>query len=186
MAGTVTNLIQGTGTLYIATFGATEPAVSGVATAPVSGTWTDLGFTKEGLNLSIAQEYAELEVDQLVDTPGRRLTKREYTLSTSLAEGTLTNLSRALNSTAPTTAVGYEHWSPDAYLPGVEPTYKALIFDGFAPNGKIRRVVIRKALQVGDVEANYSKDGQLVYAVEFKAHYVTSAILPIQIIDATA
>lgn len=179
--GSVTNLIQGAGVLYVADFGATEPADTDVASTPGTG-FTDVGFTADGVELSISQEYSELAVDQLVDVPGRRLVSRGFTISTNLAEPTLDNLALALNNTAPTTGAGYEGWEPDEYSGG-EPTYKALIFDGYAPNGKARRIIVRKALQVGDVEFAYSKDDQTVFSVEFAAHYVSTSIKPFKVID---
>ena len=38
------------------------------------------------ITLELNQEYTELEVDQVVDIPGRRLTKREFKLNSNLAD----------------------------------------------------------------------------------------------------
>ena len=99
MAVTATNLIQGPATLYAGLFGATEPAT--VATAPGAG-WTDVGGTKDGVELQINDEYAVLDVDQIIYEIQRRRTKRVVAIKTQLAEATLENLALAIANTAPT------------------------------------------------------------------------------------
>lgn len=190
----VDNLIQGTGVLYVAAVGATEPDDGAVHNPPASGTWTDLGFTKDGVTMRVEQEYSELEVDQLVDVPGRRLTKREFVVVTNLAEVTLDNLKVALNggtvtdgaTSAASGVSATDTFEPEAHDGNNNPTYKALIFDGVAPSGLARRVIVRKALQVANVEFAYEKDGQTVYTVEFRAHHVSNAVKPFKVVDQTA
>lgn len=184
MAGTTTNLIQGAGILYTGAFGATEPADTSVGTAPASGDWTDVGFTKDGVSLSYSPTFSELEVDQIMDVVERRITRREFRVSTNMAEVTLDNLNLALNGSVSSTGVGYESFEPEAAADATSPTYVALIFDGLAPGtDKMRRFIVRKALNVSDVEVVYQKDEQTVLAVEFHAHYVSSAIKPWKIVD---
>lgn len=189
MAVNAGNLILGAGDLYVGAFGATEPADTAWASAPTTPTpWRDMGGTQDGVELAVAQEYTELEVDQLVDVPERRLTKREFTLKTNLAEATLDNLSAALNGNTTITAFGTttttgRKLEPNSGTSASQVTYAALIFDGFAPNSKRRRVIGRKMLNTGDVEFAYSKEDQTVLSVEFSGHYVSSSIKPIAIID---
>lgn len=189
MAVTATNLIQGPGTLYAADFGETEPADTAVASAPAVD-WTDVGGTQDGVRLVITQEYAELEVDQVVDVPGRRLTKRDMSIATNMAEPTLENLVIALNggatSTGGTGGTAYKAYDPAMDTSATQPTYRALLFDGYAPNGKARRVIVRKALSVESVEAAYKKDEQTLFPVTLAAHWVSSSIKPFRIIDSTA
>lgn len=178
MATTVSNLVQGPATLWIAAFGATEPLDATVAPAVA---WVDAGATKDGVNISINQEYSELEVDQLADIPGQRLIKRTITIETNLAENTLANLKTALNG-GTTTATAYT--AGTGILSGAEPTYSALLIDGVGPSGKNRRIVVRKVLSTDNVEFSYAKGDQSVYAVTFTAHFVSAAILPFSITDA--
>lgn len=186
MSVTASNLIMGPGTLYFADFGATEPADSTVATAPSASTWTDVGGTIGGVTLAVVQEYAEFEVDQLVDTPERRIVKRETSLASSLAETTLANLTLALNGGTVTASSGYSTYDPDTTTSVTQPTYHALLFDGFAPASLRRRVVARKVLSIEGVEAPYKKDEQTVFPVKFVTHYVSGAIRPMRIIDESA
>lgn len=178
MATTTANLVQGPATLYFGAFGAAEPVD---AVAAPSSAWTDAGATKDGVNITIEQEYTELEVDQLADIAGQRLTKRTITVETNLAENTLANLKLALNG-GTTTATSYTPSS--GVLNGAEPTYSALIIDGVAPNGKARRIVVRKVLSTDNVEFSYSKSDQAVYSVTFTAHYVSGTVDPFKITDA--
>lgn len=187
---TVTNLIQGPGTLYLGDYSATaanEPAASAINTSPAASAWTDLGGTKDGVTIEVAREYAELAVDQIIDVPDRRQTKREVTLATNLAEVTLENLALACNEeadTAVTTGSGYKEYSPDENP--FMPNFKALIFDGYAPQAYRRRVCARRILSVDPVATAYKKDDQAVYTVKWATHYVSSAVRPYRIIDQTS
>lgn len=180
MPVTTTNLIMGPGELYTGAFGATEPASP--TTAPAVA-WTNVGGTMDGVTLNIGLEFTELEVDQVVDVPGRRLTKREMTIETNMAEPTLENFAIAMNAPAPTTVTNVKTLEPVNGTAAFNPTYVALLFDGIAPNGKTRRFVVRRALSTEGVETAYQKDEQTVLAVTWSAHYVSSSIAPFKIQD---
>lgn len=187
MAVTATNLVQGPATLYSGAFGATEPADTAVNTTPPASSWTDVGGTQDGLKLTVDQSYTELEVDQVVDRVGSRLTKRDFMVETSMAEPTLTNLSLALNGGTSASGAGYASFEPSFASSATQPTYKALLFDGWAPGGAFtRRGIVRKALSVDAVEIGYTKDKQTLFGVKFAAHYVSASIAPIHIVDQTS
>jgi hypothetical protein len=182
MSVTVSNLVQGPATLYIGAFGATEPT-SATAT-PASGSWTDLGGTMGGTELSINQEYKELEVDQVVDVPGRRLVKRDIQVKKQLAEPTLENLVFALNDGTHATGATDDTYEPDNQSSATQPTYRAIIIDGYAPGSeKKRKVIVRRVLSVDNVTLAYKKDEQSVYAVTFAGHYVSDSIASFKVID---
>lgn len=188
MSVTATNLIQGPGELYTGSFGATEPADSAVNASPSASVWTDVGATKDGVTLNVSLEYAELEVDQIVDTPERRLTKRDFQVATNLAEPTLENLALVLNGGTVTSSAAYKTYDPADDNAATQPTYKALLFRGYAPRTAAsatmrRNVIARKVLSVEAVEAPYKKDDQTVFPVTFAAHWVSSSIKPFRVID---
>jgi hypothetical protein len=191
MATTVANLVQGPATLYIGAFGATEPADNAAGTAPASAAWTDLGGTVDGAELTIKQEYKELEVDQVVDIPGRRLVKRDMMVKTKLAEPTFQNLVYALNDGTTATGTGYKTFVPAFTDSATQPTYRALILHGWAAaagsggQSKRRMVVLRRVLSSDDVEISYMKDKQTLLTVTWSVHYVDNAIAPFKIIDET-
>jgi len=189
MAVTVANLVQGPATLYIGAFQATEPADNAVNTAPSSAVWTDLGGTVDGAELTIKQEYKELEVDQVVDIPGRRLTKRDMLVKTKLAEPTFQNLVYALNDGTTATGTGYKNFTPAFTDSATQPTYRALILHGWAAaaggggQSKRRMVILRRVLSSDDVEMSYMKDKQTLLTVTWSVHYVDNATAPFKIID---
>lgn len=183
MAVSPGNFIQGPANLWLAAFGATEPATPSTAFATP---WVDLGATKEGVDLEVADEYSELTVDQLVHVVERRRIARAFTVKTALAEGTLANLARALNDAAPTSAAGVDTFEPGADDTLFAPGYAAIGVDGIAPNGKRRRGIFRKMLQTDSVAMSYKKDGQLVIPVTFSGHWVSQSIRPFIYKDITA
>jgi hypothetical protein len=187
MAVTTTNLIAGPADLYIATFGAAEPLDTDIANAP-GVAWTDLGGTQDGVTLAINQEFFELEVDQIVDVPGRRLVKRDLQITTNLAEATLTALQAALNGGTVTPATGSKAYEPTNDNSATQPTYRAVLVDGWAPQTTAgasarRRIIVRKVLSIENVETAYKKDEQSLFPVTFAAHYVSSAVKPFRVID---
>lgn len=181
MPVTTTNLIQGPATMYLGIFGVTEPAT--VATAPGAG-WVDVGGTQDGVGLSVEMEFSELEVDQIVDIPGQRVTKRLTKIKTNLAEATLANLANALNELAATVVAN--KFTPTNGSSVFTPNYSAVLLDGIGAGGFRRRVIVRKALQTGNVETSYKKDEQTLWPVEFVGHYVSSSIPPFTVEDATS
>lgn len=191
MAVTTTNLIQGPADLYSGPLGATEPADTAFATAPTSP-WVDCGGTVGGVTLAVNQTYAELQVDQLVDVPERRMTKREFSVATSLAEPTLAMLSLAMNGNMSTPATGgtgataWQSSEPVTASSATQPTYAAVMMDGFAPGMKRRRFIGRKMLQTDAMEIAASKEDQTVLKVTFSGHYVSVSVKPFKIVEGTA
>lgn len=182
-----TNLIQGPGWLYTAPFGSTEPIDTAVATDPASP-WVTLGGTKDGVNLKVTEEWTELEVDQIVDIPGRRRTKREFVIETNLAEGTLENLQIAMNggtvASGGTGATAFRSLTPDYADSASQPDYTAIIVDGYAPEENRRRIIGRKMLSIEGTEWAYGKKDMAVLKVSLAGHYVSKTIAPFKIVDA--
>lgn len=179
MPVTSTNLIQGPATLCTGAFGATEPAT--IAMTPTTG-WADVGGTKEGAELIVADEYAVLDVDQIIYEIARRRTKRVVSVKTSLAEATLANLALAIANAAPVANV----LTADDGLAAFAPDYGALIVDGIAPAGFRRRIIIRKTLPTDSVGMAYKKDGMTLLPVTWTLHWVSASIPPFKIEDATS
>lgn len=182
MGVTTSNLTQGPGEFFLGAFGAVEPV--SLTVAPESGTWTDVGGTQDGVTMSIEEEFAELEVDQIIDIPERRRTKREVTIETNLAETTLENLAVALNEAAPTEAAeGVQTFEPATDMTAFQPVYKACLFRGPGPGGKTREIIVRKTLSVEGTSFAYKKEDQNVYSMKRSGHYVSKTIKPFSIKD---
>ncbi|MEU5197289.1 hypothetical protein AB0G86_25110 [Streptomyces scabiei] len=186
MTVSVSNLVQGPATLYIGAFGATEPT-SATAT-PASASWTDLGGTTGGAEIAINQEYKELEVDQVVDVPGRRLVKRDIQVKTQLAEPTLQNLTYALNDGTYASGATDNTYEPNNQSSATQPTYRAILIDGWAPGisgttSKRRKVIVRRVLSIDNAVFAYKKDEQSVFTVTFAGHYVSDVLASFKVID---
>jgi len=80
---------------------------------------------------------------------------------------------------------GFASYEPTSDTSATQPTYKAVLFDGFGPGGKRRRVIVRKVLSVGDIASVDSKTDQKVFAVSFAGHYVSSTVKPLKVVDET-
>lgn len=192
MANTVSviNLIQGPADIYTGAFGATEPADTTVNTSPPTSSWTGVGGTMGGVNIAINQTFAILNVDQLVDTPARRLTARDVQIKTTMAEATLANLTLAMNDVTAASGAGYSNIEPQFTNSAISPTYRALLLDGQAPGSATdsfnRRVIARKVVSIDNIGIDYAKDTQGGIPVTWGAHYVTSAIAPFHIVDQTS
>ena len=188
MATTVSNLVQGPANLYVADFGTSEASLTTLSslTAPVTAAgWRAVGGTTDGVTLTVEQEYSELEVDQVIDIPGSRLVKRSLTIETNLAELTLANFKTALNGgTIASDVDGVTTYTPIINPTTAEPDYIALVIDGVGPEGKARRIIVRKALSTDSVEFAYNKEDQSVYSVTFTAHFVDGTTAPFIIIEA--
>ena len=183
MAVTTTNLTMGPGAFWIGALAVAEP--TGLA-APGVG-WRDVGGTQDGITLNVAETLTELDVDQLVDIPERRRTKREMTVATNVAETTLENLADAINEPAPAAAVaGLQSLDVTTGLAAFRPAYRACLFDGPGVNNLTRRVIVRKTLSTEGTEFAYKKDGQNVYSITRAAHFVSDAIKPFIFREATA
>jgi hypothetical protein len=185
------SLVLGPATLYIGALGAVEPAAGDVGSAPDDGVWTDLGGLLGGVDLTIDQEWEDIEVRQLPTRVARRMKKRRLSVKTQLAEPTLANLGYALNDTPGTSAgTGWEQYAPTDQTDATPLTYVALLVDGWAPGfnaithrHKRRRLILRKCLSIDNVSLSYSKDGQSVYTVTWSCHYVDGSTPPFRVID---
>jgi hypothetical protein len=185
---TVNNLVLGPGTLYHGLVGAVEPLDTAVNEAPAASAWNDCGGTQGGISLTITNTYTELTVDQIVDAVGRRISKREVGIDVNMAEPTLENLTLALNGGTNTTGTGFKTWAPNFSNSASQPTYCALILDGYAPqltdgSRATRRAIVRKGLSTDAIKLDYKENGQTVIAAKFMAHYISNAISPIYIVD---
>lgn len=185
-------VIMGAGTMYNGLYQAVEPADAAVNTVPQASAWTNTGFTNDGITISLNQEFATMTVDQISDIIGRKMTQRDVQVQANLAEATLENLTLGLNSGTITTGSGsgvnYKTYTPVFNGTELQPTYFAVLFDGFAPASaagvvKRRRFVLRKCLSIDNVEVAYKKDDMTLVPVTIGCHYIDTTTAPFRIID---
>lgn len=194
MAVDAFNIVMGPATLYYGAFGATEPADSAVATAPSSAVWTDFGGTADGtdIGLEVDLTYTDLMVDQLVDAVGSRLTKRLMQVTASLEEATLQNMLAAQNQLGTLgSGSGYATFDPITAQSSTQPTYTALIIDGWAPTlntgaSARRRIIVRKCLSATKLSMSFEKSKPSLFATTWTGYYVSNSISPFHVVDQTS
>jgi hypothetical protein len=77
-------------------------------------------------------------------------------------------------------------YDPANAISATQPTYGAVLFDGWGPSQFRRRVIVRKVLSMSSVDVEYTKSGQTVIPITFGAHYVSASIPLFHIVDASA
>jgi len=167
MTGTPGNIVTGAGKLYVASFGATEPADSSMSpyTVPDSSVWTDCGLTTGGIVWEDDLPVTDLTVDQFLGPVAGAYVNGTAlsTITVTMAESTLDNYALALNKLV-TRNSGTGWASAEALaasLPPV-PTYAAVMVDGWAPGGSFRRRMIgRKCLSKAKVQNTVAQDGKI-------------------------
>lgn len=180
------NLVWGPGDLYVADFGAVEPLDTALNSLPDDAVWTYLGGTNGGATFTADLKYDRLDVDQIVERAGSRLTQADYTWATNLAELTLDNLALALNGPVPVSGDDSVSFEPATGSSATQPVYKAFLLDGWGPNSARRRTIVRKVLSVEKVDSAFKKDGQSFFPITFAGHYVSGSVKPFRIIDPPA
>jgi hypothetical protein len=184
-------VIMGAGRLYYGDFSLTaanEPANAAVNTTPQASAWTDAGYTSDGVTINFGQTFSNMTVDQVADPVGAKMTERVVTIATNLAQATLENIKLGLNTGTITTGSGFSYFEPEYDGDELQPTYRALLFDGFAPASsagvvKRRRFLVRKVLSIEAVGIPYKKGDMTLVPVTFGSFYVSPTVAPYKIVD---
>jgi hypothetical protein len=197
MAVTASNLVLGPARLYVGAFGAAEPAdnsvtPNGYLVPPNSAVWTDVGGTDGGVTVEIDSTYTGLTVDQIIMEVGARLTELKMSVTAKLSEMTLANMNFALNQVG-TIAIntGYTTFDIPVGSAATQPTYAAILVDGWAPytvagSPALRRVIVRKALTQTKVGLVSDKKTQQSLDCNWSVYYVSSSITPYHQVDETS
>jgi len=189
------NVCMGPASVYWAPFGSTEPAYSAITSAPSSSVWTDVGGTTDGSSilLEVEHTFTDIHCEQLIDPIGARLSKRVIQVTVSLEEATLNNLNLAMNQlTTQTSGSGYTVLDPLSTVGSTQPSYMAIILDGWAPTTGTsetscrRRMIIRKCLSSSKVDLEYEKTKPAVFNTTWTGFWVSSSIAPFEIVDQTS
>jgi hypothetical protein len=189
------NIAMGPATVFYAPFGSTEPAYTAITSPPSSTTWTDVGATADGTSVLLEVEHSltEIHAEQLIDPIGARVTKRVIQITAHLTEATLINLQLAMNQLLTISpGTGYTVADPLTSITAVQPTYMALIIDGWAPTTGTteaecrRRIIVRKCLSSSKADLEYEKTKPTVYQTTWTGFWVSSSVAPFEIIDQTS
>lgn len=187
MGVNVANILMSPADIYVAPFGSTEPAL-GTWTAPTTP-WVDAGGTTGGVKFAVNMDFKALEVDQVPDEVGVRMTGRKITVETMMAEVTLENIKTLMNGGTISTGTGYKSFEPLSSSASFIPTYSALLLRGQAPGtntGYYRHFIVRKVLSTDGFEIEQAKDKQQGLKVKFAGYYVSNSVAAFAINDQTA
>lgn len=161
MARQIKNILVGVGTLEVSG----ELDANGTPGTALA----DMGFTMDGVEITMEPDFVDITVDQLGDAAKLIEQSVKVMLKTTLAEGTLSNLAIA--------------WGrPDAaYTPGTlggtlklgvnetgKPTERQVRFKGKSPEGFDRTYTCNRAVSVAASGHSYKRGEATVFPVEFR------------------
>ena len=188
------NILMGPGVIYTAPFGTAEPAYAAI-TSPPAPPWTDVGGTADGTSVLLEVEHTltDIMVEQLVDPVGARVSKRVIQVTVAMEEATLANLNLAMNQlTTITSGTGYSVLDPLTSPTSTQPSYTAVILDGFAPTTGTtevscrRRLIVRKALSTSKIDFEYEKSKPTIFNTTWTGYFVSGSVAPFEVIDQTS
>ena len=161
---------------------------SGVGSNPGSS-WIDVGGTDGGVSFMVENGYTDLVVDQLIMPVGARLTDMKMSITTKMAEITLSNLNTAMNNICSTGGgSGYSTMDIQVGTSATQPSYLAMIIDGWTAQlstglPALRRIIVRKLLAEVKVSMTYDRKTQQSLDTTFSAYYVSGAVNPVHVVD---
>ena len=178
-----TEVLIGTGTLYLAPTGTAFPADP---TAAPAVAWVDVGYSDEGWSFNVDRNVEDVNVAEELDPIDVLQTSREIHVVGASAQASLENIKTAMGGGTISTVVG-----PPAYKRLVAGTAdqlerNALLLRVKAPGtNKNRDIQIPTIVSVAAIELGHRKapDKSLV-AMDFRALKVTGSNI-FEILDAT-
>ena len=181
--GTISEVIVGTGVLYVAAI-ANEGNASGdyiafptddgsnAWSSPASD-WVDVGYSEDGWTLEMDKTFEDIMVAEEIDPIATFKTAQEVRLTGELAQASQANLLVALGGGSITTGDGSNGYVSgyNAIIPPSTDDYdeKSLLLIVDGPAGADRHVEIPRAVNVGAFSMAHQKAPQkVVIGVEFK------------------
>lgn len=193
------NIIVGAGAFYISVndstqngyvtpdpFSLSAPTAGQSYTTVLDGSadWRSVGFTDGGIEVSYEPNYADVQVDQLLDAARIFKQSMKVTVKTTLSETTLDNLvvswgqgSATLASTTSDSTLGIA-----AGALGDDPVERAVTFVGPAPkdasgNKRERVYFVRRVISVDTTAHGLRRDQATTFPVSFRCLPDPSAAL---------
>lgn len=154
--GTPVNLISGSVTVGIDT--------TPDAATPANNSYTDAGFTMEGLEIDFGSEVVLHHVDQVEVPVKASLVKNGLVCKINLAEYTVVNLTNAIpGASSDGSTVKFGKPAGDSLVD------MAIQFVGTGPNSTTRTVTIYNCNAIGQVDQKFEKGGVTMIPVELSA-----------------
>lgn len=161
MARQIKNILVGVGTLEVS--GELDP--NGTPASPLE----DVGFTIDGVEISLEPDIVDIIVDQLGDAAKLIEQSIKVTIKTTLAEATLANLAIAWGRPdAAFTPNGLGGTLELGVNPTGKPTERQVRFVGKSPEGFNRTYTCNRAVSVAASGHSFKRGEATVYPVEFR------------------
>lgn len=181
--GTISEVIVGTGVLYVAAI-ANDGNASGDyvafptddganAWAAPAASWVDVGYSEDGWTLEMDKTFEDIMVAEEIDPIATFKTAQEVRLTGELAQASQANLQVALGGGTITTGDGSNGYVSgyNVVMPPATDDFdeKSLLLIVDGPAGADRHVEIPRAVNVGAFSMAHQKAPQkVVIATEFK------------------
>ncbi len=181
--GTISEVIVGTGVLYVAAISnegnasgdyVAFPADNGSgAWSDPAAAWVDVGYSEDGWTLEMDKTFEDIMVAEEIDPIATFKTAQEVRLTGELSQASQTNIVTALGGGTITTGDGSNGYASgyNAISPPTTDDYdeKSLLLIVDGPAGADRHVEIPRAVNVGAFSMAHQKAPQkVVIATEFK------------------
>src|SRR6478609_4808262 len=132
-------------------------------------TWRNVGFTQEGVEVTIEPDFGEVATDQTLDTPKMYKQGMRVSVNTTLAEATLDNMLVAWGQPGSTLTGGSTNLIISAGALGDAPVERSIAFIGPGPGVKTERLYyVRRALQVESTAHRLSRNDPTAIPVSFR------------------
>jgi hypothetical protein len=165
--------MSGPGTLYIAEYGESYPATTG-SSLTWGGTWSDVGYTVDGVTVEASNEFYAVEVDQEVAPIRHVLTKTGARVMVGMAETDANHLLWSIaNTTLTLTPPAVGQVGLDKLgIGGAEFTVWSLGFETVAPGSPVntpywRMIQVWRAIAGGAASLPFKKGATTLVNVEF-------------------
>jgi hypothetical protein len=165
-----TQVVAGSGLLYVAPLGTTLPTLDAHGENPVvwPAGWVAVGYTDDGIDMTYTPTVKDITVDEEMAPVAKLLTAEKLSISAKLAEATLANLNNAISASTYTNdpagsaqLLKLGSGTLNTVLVGVE---------GPAPGTNLKRVIILyKAVAQAAVSMKMQRKDKVVIPVNFEA-----------------
>lgn len=166
-----TQIIVGSGLLYVAPLGTTLPVTDAHGEYPLSwpAGWVLVGYTDAGIDIVYTPTIKEIMVDEETAPVADVLAAEKFHVASHLAEATLANLNRAI---AASTLTDHSATLGDINVNAGSQAlnYVMVGVSGPAPGtNKIRLLIMQKAIQTTAVAFKIQRKDKVVFPVQFDA-----------------
>ena len=183
--GSSTNIIVGAAALFVADstltpatlvgFDASESFKTTLSTSPQTATYTNVGYTMNGLEMQFQPDFGEVNVDQVLDVAKLFKQGMQVTMATSFAEATLENLLIAIarpDGDLPAAVSGVQTLNISAGDLGDVPVERGLIAVGSGYGGSdevVERIYSAyRAISIENVSVSSKRDEATMFEVSFR------------------